>query len=94
MTRKRATRTDYDTGMKKLTMRVDELIERKAIIDKRHIRIKDVEAGTGISARTLYGYRNGLQQPTLDSIEALCLYFDVEPNDLLIWVDVDDPESA
>lgn len=80
--------------MKKLAMRIDELIERKARIDGRPIRIKDVHEGAGITRKTLNSYRRGNSDPTLRNITALCNYFDCDTTDLLVWVDVDPAESA
>lgn len=56
----------------------------KKLLEERKIKITTISRETGISRTTLtalvYGHAKGIQFKTL---ETLCLYLDVTPNDIL-----------
>ncbi len=56
----------------------------KELMKKRHWNIETVKRGSGISRTTLtnlyYGRSKGIQ---LDTLQRLCAFFDITPNDFI-----------
>lgn len=67
-----------------------QLLDEKSFREKRRITVGEVSEVTGISRATLTRVANvpGYNTNT-DTINALCVYFECEPKDLLRYVEED-----
>lgn len=57
---------------------------------KSGMRQEDVERETGINAKTISNWENGVSRPDVDSVALLCKLYKIEPNELFEWPDTDE----
>lgn len=68
------------------------LLAEKRIAERRNISLQEVAEKTGISRKTLYAWENNkVNRFDVPVINALCVYFEVEPGSLFQYVP--DPKS-
>lgn len=74
--------------------RLRELIAAKRRIDGRRVNYANIMAETGISTTTLTRLANDRSDKVaISTINRLCAYFNVQPGDLLIYVEDRKSES-
>lgn len=65
-----------------------QLLDEKSFREKRRITVGEVSEVTGISRATLTRVANVAGYNTnTDTLNALCVYFECEPKDLLVFVE-------
>ena len=57
----------------------------KSLINEKGLKYRDVEKATGIKYYTINAYANGKVQPDMDSLVALCIFFNVS-SDYLVGI--------
>lgn len=63
------------------------LLAERRIQEKRNISLQEVAEKTGISRKTLYAWENNtVTRFDLSVLSALCLYFGINPGDLLQFI--------
>jgi len=60
-------------------LKIKLLIEEKQLI-KKNIRIQDIANGIGMSKGSLENYRDGVSKPTVEMLEKIANYFEVDMN--------------
>lgn len=71
--------------MARILINLDKMIAQKVIATGKPVTLKEVSEGTGISENRLVSFRKQRASAVkLDSLVALCLYFDCQPGDLLV----------
>jgi transcriptional regulator with XRE-family HTH domain len=74
--------------------RFAELLDKKQKQEGRYISLAEVAMETGVSRKTLYKWQeNSISQLDTKVIDALCTYFDVGFNDLLIHSLPEEPKQ-
>ncbi|MBC8503478.1 MAG: helix-turn-helix transcriptional regulator [Chloroflexi bacterium] len=70
-----------------------KLLKQKELDENRDISLKDVERETNIPWRSLLNWRDGtFKQYPADALETLCIYFDCQPGDLLVYTETEPAE--
>jgi transcriptional regulator with XRE-family HTH domain len=68
-----------------ISNRFAELLDKKQKREGRYISLAEVAKDTGISRKTLYKWeKDSVTQYDTKVVDALCIYFDVGFNDLLV----------
>ncbi len=71
--------------MTTVKINLDPLIARKVIVEGRPITLREISLKTGITENRLVDYRkNRASAVKLETIAALCDYFNCTPGDLLV----------
>jgi transcriptional regulator with XRE-family HTH domain len=77
-----------------ISNRFAELLDKKQKKEGRYISLAEVAKDTGISRKTLYKWeKDSVTQYDTKVVDALCTYFDVGFNDLLVHSLPEEPKQ-